>query len=302
LAARIIDLTKAFQSRIKDFFDAPLDAAATPLEIVHAILDELERKVQPIGRGRRVFPYNRVVVRVGPTSVDRPALQVALDALGPRLRERLAELQAEAPSVIDVKVSLLKRPPAEWHHGQVFAVDCATEAEPVVAPAPHEAPPRWRVSVRVIKGAATEEVYRFAQPVIVFGRTAEPTDERGRVRRNDVVFQDAVDGVTETVGRAHARLQLDAEAGEYRLFNEASSNPTFIVRSGATLQIPPRDPRGVRVRSDDEIHLGRAVVQVTIDREVDNGSHVSATLPVRSEDRDDAAVSALTDPHIPPTT
>src|SRR5688500_6527514 len=53
---RIVELGKVLQSRIKEFFDAPIDAAATPLEIVRAVLDELELKVQPIGRGRRVFP------------------------------------------------------------------------------------------------------------------------------------------------------------------------------------------------------------------------------------------------------
>jgi hypothetical protein len=28
--------------------------------------------------------------------------------------------------------------------------------------------------------------------------------------------------------------------------------------------VPPRDPRGVRVQSGDEVHIGRAVIRVTL--------------------------------------
>ncbi len=261
MTRRLAQIGKTVQSRIRDFFESPLDGAARPLEIVQAILDELERKVLPVGRGRRVFPYTRILVRVGPTAADRPTLQAAFDGLDRRLRERLSELQCETPDTTDVRVSFLKRAPAEWRPGQLFSVECGAEAHITTEPPP-ETPPR-PVHVTVIKGAAAEEAYTFAQPVISIGRTAEPTDERGRVRRNDVVFLDTADGVTETVGRAHARLELDTKAGDYRIFNEGSSNPTFLVRAGQTIQIPLRDPRGVRVRSGDEIHLGRAVIRVS---------------------------------------
>ena len=49
------------QSRLKKFFDTTLDAAATPLEIGQAVLDDVERRVEPVGRGRRVFPYTRLL-------------------------------------------------------------------------------------------------------------------------------------------------------------------------------------------------------------------------------------------------
>ncbi len=35
-----------------------------PLEVVHAVLDRAEQRIQEIGRGRRVFPFNRVVLHV----------------------------------------------------------------------------------------------------------------------------------------------------------------------------------------------------------------------------------------------
>jgi hypothetical protein len=263
VTARFVDMGKALQSRIRDFFDSPLDAAATPLELVRAVLADLERKVEPVGRGRRVFPYDHVHVRLGPVAAERPALQAAFDGLGGRFQERLRELQCTPPSTLDVRVSFLKKPPAEWNPAQLFSVECRSDADPSTAPREDRRPRRMRLTV--VKGAATEETYAFAQSVISIGRTAEPTDGRGRVRRNDVVFLDNVDGVTETVGRAHARLQLDGKTGEYRMFNEAASNPTFIIRDGATIQVPARDPRGVRVCAGDEIQIGRAVIRVAFD-------------------------------------
>jgi pSer/pThr/pTyr-binding forkhead associated (FHA) protein len=101
---------------------------------------------------------------------------------------------------------------------------------------------------------------------VSIGRTADPTDDLGRVRRNRIAFMDTVDGVTETVGRAHARLRFDPETGDYRLYDEGSSNGTSIHRDGDVIVVPRRDPRGVRVRSGDEIQVGRAAVRVVIER------------------------------------
>ena len=93
----------------------------------------------------------------------------------------------------------------------------------------------------------------------------EATDASGRIRRNDVAFLDRVDGVTETVGRAHARFRRDEKTGEYRVFDEGSRNGTSIVRSGATIVVPPTDPRGVRVETGDEVRLGRALIRLSVE-------------------------------------
>jgi hypothetical protein len=256
---------KDLQSRLRRFFDSPLDADAKPLEVCQAVLDEIECKLQPVGRGRRVFPYNRLVVRVRQTSADRPALEAVLATLDRRLRERLAELRCEAPEPLDVKLAFVKEAPPEWMPDQMFAIDYHTEAE--VPPASRVKPRPPAVQVTILKGAATDKAYTFREPVISIGRTAEPSDDLGRVRRNRVVFLDTIDGVTETVGRAHARLCYDSRNGEYRLFDERSSNGTSIIRDGATIPVPSLDPRGIRVRSGDEVHLGRAAIRVVIDDE-----------------------------------
>ncbi|MBW8895807.1 MAG: FHA domain-containing protein, partial [Acidobacteria bacterium] len=74
------------------------------------------------------------------------------------------------------------------------------------------------------------------------------------------------DGVTETVARAHARIAFDPVLAAYVVFNESSTNPTFIVRDGRSLRINPRDPRGVRLESGDHLQIGLAVLKLSIRR------------------------------------
>jgi hypothetical protein len=118
------------------------------------------------------------------------------------------------------------------------------------------------VRIEVLKGAAAETTYVLEDASIAIGRTSQAIDDLGGVRRNQVAFLDTTDGVTETVGRAHARLVRD-ESGHYRLRDEGSHNGTAVIRRGASLPVPRRDPRGVRLASGDEIQLGRAVIRVT---------------------------------------
>ena len=116
----------------------------------------------------------------------------------------------------------------------------------------------------MLKGQCDRADYTFQGGVVSIGRGEEPSDALGRVRRNHVVFLDVRDGITETVGRAHARLELDPAAGAYLLFNESGSNPTFLLRGGRSLRVTPRDRRGVRVESGDEVQLGRAVIKLAV--------------------------------------
>ena len=252
-------------SRFREIFDAPLGADATPLDISSAVLDDLERRVQPIGGGRRVFPYSRIVVRVSQATADGPALQAALDGLGGRLRTRLEELQCNVPHALEVNAVCLTERPDEWPEGRLFSIECEREDAETTAPLPGRCHSSLRIAV--VQGAAVQEAYRFDQPAVYVGRTAEAVERAGRIRRNDVAFLDRVDGVTETVGRAHACVRLDETTGEYHVFDEGSSNGTWVVRHGATIFVPPRDPRGVRLESGDEVRIGRALIRVDgIDR------------------------------------
>lgn len=251
-------MTREWQTRLKRFFESPLEADATPLEICQAVLDDIESKVEPLGRGRRTLPYNRIVVRINrPGAGDSGRMHAAFTALPDRIRERLGELQCTQG--VDVKVAMLKKTPPDWAPARLFAVDYFSSTT-----RPGSTPTTASVQIAVLKGAASSKVYNFTEPVISIGRTIDPTGERGQVRRNRVVFLDRVDGITETVGRAHARLRFDPQTGQYHVLDDGSSNGTVVLRGGSTIPVPPRDPRGVRVQSGDEIQVGRAVIRVTL--------------------------------------
>ena len=262
---RLAEIGRDVRSRIRRLFDAPLEANATPLEIAHAALEDIESRLQPAGRGVRVLPCARITIRLRPAA-DRAALDATFSRFEERVRARLGELGCEPPPGFDVKVAVMKKVPADWPENQLFAVDYhATGPARVEAAASSAAPAT--VHLTIVKGASAKKAYSFTEPLISIGRTADPTDDLGRVRRNRLAFLDTIDGVTETVGRAHARLQYDDTRRQYLLFDDGSSNGTSIARGSTTIHVPARDPRGVRLASGDEIHLGRAVVRVSFDTE-----------------------------------
>ena len=260
MSAKLLRIGRDIQSRVKDFFENAPGADATPLELLQATLDALERKVQPAGRGRRVFPYDRIDVHIAQPGADPVAIDAIFDQLEERLRERLGELQCEAPERIRTNV-VFANETAE----SMLTVECSSDMTETVETAEASSLQRKFLRITVVKGQCSESDYVFDEPVVRIGRTAEPTDAYGQIRLNHVVFLDERDGVNETVGRAHARLEFDRASGNYHLFNDGSSNPTSIVRGGQTIRVAPRDPRGVRVQSGDQIQLGRAALRITVD-------------------------------------
>jgi hypothetical protein len=262
VSARIWHIGRDLQSRVRGFFDHPPGSDAAPLELFHAALDELERRIQPAGRGRRIFPYDRIVVRIVQADADRVAIEAIFDQLESRLRERLEELRCERPDAIATSV-MVTEPTADDPETGVLSVECSGDPEAQPAPALPDGYPR--LTITVAKGRCSEAEYVFEEPTIAIGRTEEPTDAFGQVRRNDVAFLEERDGINETVGRAHARIQYDRSSGHYYVFNESSSNPTSIQRRGHTIRVAPRDPRGVRLQSGDQLQLGRAVLRVSLE-------------------------------------
>lgn len=259
VAPRLWHMGRQLHSRVRSFFENPPGQESTPLELLLATLDDLEKRVQPAGRGSRVFPYNRVRVHILQPEGDRVAIEAVFSQLETRLRERLAELRCDAAESIATEVAF-DAPSMEGE--PVLRIECLNDVQAPAAPPAVEGYPALRITI--VKGECGEKEYAFAEPVVAIGRTPEPVDALGRVRRNHVAFLETRDGVTETVGRAHARLQFDADTGAYHLFNEASSNPTFVIRSGRSIRVPTRDPRGLRVQSGDEVQLGRALIRLTI--------------------------------------
>lgn len=257
VTTRLWHLGRDLHARVREFFDGPPGPAATPLELLQAALDDLERRAQPAGRGKRVFPYNRIVVHVSQPGADRAAVEAVFRQLDARLRDRLREMNCEAPPSIATRVLFSRRPAGG---APVVSVECFTD--PDQPEAPTTAPVYPTLTISIVKGRCDRPDYTFVEPVILIGRTPELVDAHGRVRRNHVAFVEERDGWSETVARAHARLEF--EGGAYRLFNESRSNPTFVLRDGRSRPVVAGDPQGLRLQSGDEIHLGRAVIRVTI--------------------------------------
>jgi len=253
------DLVRSMNARVRNFFDAPLPSDAAPLELLEAALDQLERKAQPSGRGGRVFPYTRIVVHVAQPAADRAAIEAVFSRLDVRLRERLAEIRCDVPSALVTSTTVADSAAVGL---PLLRVECSTNADRVSPPGMTLLP---ELQVVVVKGRCDRADYTFSGGVIPIGRGVEPSDAFGRIRHKEITFVDEVgDGITETVARAHARLEFDPVLAAYVVFNESSSNPTLVVRNGRSLRINPRDPRGVRLESGDRLHIGRAVLKISI--------------------------------------
>lgn len=214
----------------------------------HAILEEIESKVQTMARGERVFPFTRVVVTLVAADAERRAiLQSAFgERLGDDVREVLKASGCNLPRTLTVDVQTSES------GDQPFDIEYSSErpAPVVLAPA----------RVAVVKGKAERPEYVLEKARINLGRLAELTDPDHRVtRRNDVVFEEGVDEANGTVSRRHAHITL--EDGDYRICDDGSEFGTRIFRDGRSIEVPAGNRRGEKLRPGDEIYLGRACLR-----------------------------------------
>jgi hypothetical protein len=148
LPPRLWYMGRELHSRFRNFFENPPGPASTPLELLLATLDNLEKKVQPAGRGTRVFPYNRVVVHIFQPNAERAAVESVFRQLEARLRERLAELRCDAGGRIATE--LVFAPAAAADGAPALAVECFNDVQVPVEHAAGATYPALRVTV--VKG------------------------------------------------------------------------------------------------------------------------------------------------------
>lgn len=262
----------------------PWPTGTEPMEIRRAVLDEVESRIVSAGGGKRVFPFNRLRIRLlapGPREKDELEALVG-DAwdLPAEIRERIAERGCPVPPDLDVSVAVTdetspafgdRRYHIEFERAERTSKPPApalptlvSSAGTVAMPPPTEEGDRPVLELTVLKGAATRKVYSFPAGRVHIGRMEEIMDEEGRVRRrNDVAFQE--DGeINQTVSREHARILYDEASGELRLRAEPGASSTRIFREGRSIEVSGRDSRGVKIQSGDEIYFGRASVKVAI--------------------------------------
>lgn len=243
----------------------PWTTGTEPMELRRAILEDVESRVVSAGSGKRIFPYNRLEVRLlaaGPREKEELEA-IVRDAwdLRREITDRLRDHGCAVPAGLEVEVEVTEQQTPglgeRYWHVAYHRGEGASAAGP--------ARRRPTLVLTVLQGQAAQRVYEFdSSDRITLGRLPEVYDEDGRVkRRNDVAFQEEGD-VNRTVSREQARIIWDNDSGEYRLRAEPGASGTRILRDGRTIDVSAQDRRGVRLLSGDEVYLGKAALKVAI--------------------------------------
>lgn len=260
--------------RLESRITATLDKAAKelvrsgerePLEIVHAILDIVDREIQPGGRGKRIFPFNRIDVSVLASSREaRGRLEAILGGDTPLTARIVERLQSAGCSVPDLAVSIeyVGRAQKGWRAREFdVALSRVAESGPPLVAAVDDIKP-GRIEIAVSRGTTEQRSYSFVAARIDLGRCAEVRDSRHRlVRTNHVAFVEGSGDVNQTVSRQHAHIDYEPRTARFRVHDDGSGHGTGIVRDGRTIPVP-RGSRGVRLQSGDELVLGEARLRV----------------------------------------
>jgi len=243
-------------------------ASREPLEVAHGVVEAVEREVQPAGRGRQLFPFNRIQVRLAAPTRQTQARLEATFAAEPTLAQRIhARLDTAGCLVPDLTIAIEYADAAgeEWltpdFHVEFARIEGAVPAVAAAGPVAASEPPP-AIELEVVAGSAEQPSYVFQLARIDLGRCPEVRDRRNRlVRTNHLVFADTDHPLNQTVSRRHAHLDYQPAEGAFRIFDDGSEQGTSVARSGRTIVVPP-GARGVRVQPGDEIVLGLARLRV----------------------------------------
>jgi hypothetical protein len=243
----------------------PWVVGAEPVEIHRALLEDVEAQVVAVGGGRRVFPFDRVEVKL---LASAPEEKLRLQAIAQEgwdlereVKERLKAAGARFPEGLAVPVEVTEQSGSEFggrRYALAFRKAAQGEAESTARPL------RPVLHLAILKGKALRDAYDFAADRIFLGRLEEVLDAAGRVqRRNDVAFLEEGE-IEQSVSREHARIAWDPESNAYWLRDEGSASGTLVFRAGRSIEVSRHDRRGVRLETGDEVYLGRAALKVEI--------------------------------------
>jgi hypothetical protein len=240
--------------------------ASEPLEIVHAILDAVDARLEPSGRGGHVFPFNRIRIVIPAASREVRSRYEAVFASIPTIHDRIADrLRASGcdPHDLVVKTTYVAGPAASWPTPHFHLDFGRTNGAATPADAPAASSPQ-PLKLTVVRGTAEKPCYTFSIPRINLGRCRDVRNSRHRlIRTNDVAFDDGLDAPNHSVSRRHAHIEYVAALGAYRICDDGSAQGTSVVRDGTTIPVP-EGSRGVRLRSGDEVVLGHARLRIRI--------------------------------------
>jgi pSer/pThr/pTyr-binding forkhead associated (FHA) protein len=238
------------------------DVAPEPLELVRAVLDDVQDHILPVPGGRMTFPHGEVLVHVVADPGVRPRWKTTLE--GPSgLQRSVVSLLERAGCERDATVKLRYVDDRDehwtnrWYHIEYRARRTRPTTAGTGVP---------RVQLTIVKGAAARKRYAFQVTRINIGRSAEVLSSTQSVlRRNDVAFLDEkVEKESQTVSRIHAHIVYRASESGFWVHDDNSSKGTRILRDGSMLTVPKGSARGARLQSGDEIQIGDAVLRFVV--------------------------------------
>ncbi|HYN07028.1 MAG TPA: FHA domain-containing protein [Vicinamibacterales bacterium] len=236
-----------------------------PLEIVHRILEIVDSHVEPAGRGRRMFPFNRIrVTLLAVTRHERARLEAVINSQVSLHQRMVTRLRAAGCDTTDLSVAVVFAAIRTdgWMHSQ-FHVEFDRVAHTTRGKSATD-PNGPGVELVVTRGAAEKRTYALRSARIDLGRRAEVRNDRQRlIRTNHVAFLDDQDAVNQSVSRCHAHIAYDPSASGYRIHDDGSAHGTAVLRSGRSIDVS-RGSRGVRLLSGDEVLLGEARIRIRI--------------------------------------
>ena len=270
--------SRALESRLTSAFEQAAQrvagsTAAPPIETIELAVDEIASHVQPAGRGRFSFPFNRVTITfAAPTPEDEARFEALCEgppSIHERVVRRLTTAGCDSPDV-DVHVEYSPAVPAldaasaDGDSGRapdrMFSLGLAR----VDADARVRRGPAVSIDVVVVTGEADHRAYSFTAFPVAIGRGADVRDSRNQLLRiNHVAFSESAHEVNRTVSRKHARIELDEATGRPRIVDDNSAQGTSVIRGGRGIAVP-RGSRGLGLKTDDEIVLGQARLKVQI--------------------------------------
>jgi len=259
----IIRRLQRFESRIAKTVDAAAQktspATREPLEIVHAIVEAVEKRVEPAGRGKYVFPFNRVTIRIAASSRETQARFEAVLGSEPSVKDRIHQTIDAAgcnSAALTIDIGYLDQPEEGWMTPQ-FHIDFERVAVPAGTPL------QQILKLTTVLGTSDEAAYLFTTSRINLGRCSEVRDYRNRlIRTNHVAFAET-EGPNLSVSRNHAHIDRIGTNSEFRLCDDRSAHGTSLLRNGVTIPVPPGS-RGVRLQTGDDIALGEVRLHVDI--------------------------------------
>lgn len=266
------------ETRISKAFDRAAQRVAgseplQPLEIVHRIFETVQSHIEPAGRGRRSFPFNRLRVTLAAiTRHDRARFDAVLKgkpSLGDRIVDRL---RASGCNVDDVTVTVAYAATRTegWTHPQFHLEFDRVADKPRTGMTAALSGPGLEVAIT--RGVAERRHYSLRAPRIDLGRQAEVRNSRHRlIRTNHVAFVDGdgQDATNHSVSRCHAHITYDRATSSYRVHDDGSAHGTVVVRGGRSIDVSSGS-RGVRLCSGDELVLGEARLRIKVMRNDDH--------------------------------